>query len=217
MESIAYPELYEHKKKHQSIIKSINKFIRSIPTMQVTELEKELANFITIWFVSHIVYEDKKISQWVKSHDIVGQIFSWKNAYSINNALIDAEHQELFCIASEAFKDVPQKEKRRKIIETLNKLFNYFQKHFSNEEEYMKSIKYNKLEEHKTKHINIMENLSDLIRSSTKASIEKTQEDIEDFIEMSLVEHILQEDKKITNWVQLLQDLKEAKKLKDMI
>ena len=81
----------------------------------------------------------------------------------------------------------------------------------------MKSIKYDKLEEHKAIHINIMENLSELIRNSTKLSIEKTQESIEDFIEISFVEHIMHEDKKIANWVQFLEDLKEAKKLEDMV
>lgn len=217
MESIAYPELAEHKTKHRIIILSMNKFLKNITKMNPAEIEKELANFIKIWFISHIINEDKKISKWVESKNIIGDVFVWKKSYSINNVLIDTEHKELFCIANEAFKDVPLGEKRKKIVETLKKLFYYFNKHFSNEEEYMKSIKYDKLEEHKAIHINIMENLSELIRNSTKLSIEKTQESIEDFIEISFVEHIMHEDKKIANWVQFLEDLKEAKKLEDMV
>ena len=217
MESTAYPELDEHRIKHQIIVLSMNKFLKNITKMNPAEIEKELANFIKIWFISHIINEDKKISHWVKSQNATGDIFFWKNSYSINNEFIDAEHKKLFFIASEIFEDVPLREKRKKIVETLKRLFHYLNEHFSNEEEYMKNIKYDKLEEHKVIHVNIMENLSQLIRNSTKLSTEKTQENIENFIETSLVEHIMQEDKKIANWVQFLNDLKEVKKLEDMV
>jgi len=214
MQSIKYTGLTEHKIKHEKIILSMKKFVKNLPTMKIIEIEKELAHFIEIWFIAHIIYEDKKITQWI--HDIPEFTFSWKSSYSIGNTTIDAEHQELFQIASEAFKRVPSHEKKRKIVDTLNKLFHYFQEHFKNEEKYMESLKYDKLENHKAIHVEIMETLSKLIRNSVTMGIESIEENLTDFIEESLVNHILNEDKKISYWIQFLKDLEEAKELKEV-
>lgn len=216
MQSIKYTGLTEHKIKHEKIILSMKKFVKNLPTMKIIEIEKELAHFIEIWFIAHIIYEDKKITQWINTHDIPEFTFSWKSSYSIGNTTIDAEHQELFQIASEAFKRVPSHEKKRKIVDTLNKLFHYFQEHFKNEEKYMKSLKYDKLENHKAIHVEIMETLSKLIRNSVTMGIESIEENLTDFIEESLVNHILNEDKKISYWIQFLKDLEEAKELKEV-
>jgi len=216
MQSIKYTGLEEHKEKHKKIILSMNKFVKNLPKMKIVEIEKELAHFIEIWFIAHIVYEDKKISQWINTHEIPEFTFSWKSSYSIGNLTIDAEHQELFSIASEAFKKVPANEKKRKIKETLNKLFQYFKKHFENEEKYMENLKYDKLEEHKKIHIEIMITLSELIKNSIKMDIEDIEENLSEFIEVSLVNHIVNEDKKISNWIQFLKDLKESKELKEV-
>lgn len=210
MLSIKYPNLESHKKLHGNIISSMNKFIKNIPNMKASELEKELAHFIKIWFISHIVYEDKKITQWIDKNEIPDFELSWKNSYSIGDIKIDAEHQELFKIASEAFRKVPSGEKKNHLKKTLCKLFRYFQEHFKNEEEYMKSLKYDKLEEHKAIHVEIVESLSRLIKDSLDMSIEDIEDSITCFIEVSLVDHIINEDKKILYWVQFLKDLKEV-------
>ena len=216
MQSIKYTGLEDHKVKHEKIILSMKSFVKNLPTMKIIEIEKELAHFIEIWFVAHIVYEDKKISQWINTHEIPDFVFSWKSSYSIGNATIDAEHQELFQIASEAFKRVPSHEKKTKIVGTLNKLFHYFQEHFKNEENYMESLKYDKLEKHKTIHVEIMETLSQLIRNSASMDIESIEENLTHFIEESLVNHIMNEDKKISYWIQFLKDLEETKELKEV-
>ena len=216
MQSVQYPELPQHKLKHKKIIDSMSTFIKNLPNMKIVEIEKELAHFISIWFISHIIYEDKKITQWINTHEIPEFTFGWKNSYSIGNTTIDAEHQELFKIASEAFKKVPINEKKKKIAQTLNKLFHYFQEHFKNEEEYMESLKYDQLKEHKTIHVGIMETLSLIIRDSVNMSIQEIEDSLTDFIENSLVNHILNEDKKIAYWVQFLKDLKDAKELKEV-
>jgi hemerythrin len=216
MQSIKYPGLEEHKVKHKKIILSMKSFVKNLPNMKIIEIEKELAHFIEIWFIAHIVYEDKKLSQWINNNEIPEFSFSWKSSYSIGNTTIDAEHQELFQIASEAFKRVPSNEKKRKIVSTLNKLFHYFQEHFKNEENYMESLKYDKLENHKTIHVEIMQTLSQLTRNSATMDIESIEENLTNFIEESLVNHIMNEDKKISHWIQFLKDLEEAKELKEV-
>lgn len=184
--------------------------------MKIPEMEKELANFIKIWFIAHIIYEDKKISQWMNKNEIPEFTFCWKNSFKIGNTHIDAEHQELFKIASEAFKKVPANEKKAKIKETLKKLFDYFKEHFKNEEEFMISIKYEKIEEHKAIHVNIIDILKKLILDSTNMESKEIEDNLANFIEISLVHHIVNEDKKISHWVQYLDDLEKSKDFKDI-
>ncbi len=216
MFSINYPQLEEHKKKHKAIIISINSFIKSISHMKIMEIEKELANLIKIWFIDHIIYEDKKISQWINNNEIPEFSFNWQNSYSIGDTNIDAEHQELFKIASEAFKKVPKNKKKIKIKETLNKLLKYFKEHFQNEEKYMEDLKYDKLEEHKTIHENIILSLSKFTHDASNMEIEDIEDNLANFIEISLVKHIMEEDKKILYWTHFLKDLKESKELKEL-
>ena len=216
MQSIGYPELNTQKDHHKKIIISMNNFTKQLSKKSLYDVEKELARLIEIWFIHHIVYEDKKISQWLLTHDIPEYTFSWKNSYSIKNTTIDAEHQELFKIASEAFKNVPENERINKIKNTLNKLSDYFYKHFKDEEEYMKSIKYDKLDSHKKIHQDIIKTLNNFLKRVPQMDIEDIEEELKNFIEKSLVSHILEEDKKITLWVKYLEDLKEAKELREM-
>ena len=215
MRSIGYPELPTQKRLHQEIIDSMHEFGKKLPTMSIMEIEKELAHGIEIWFIHHIVYVDKKIAQWQLTHEIPDFVFAWKNSYSVENSLIDSQHQELFKIASQAFKKVPKDKKMQKIKDTLEKLFQYFQEHFKDEEAYMKEIKYDKLERHIKIHQTIIENLNDFIKAASEMTIKEIEKKLKDFIEDSLVEHILQEDKKIASWNRYLIDLKEAKELKE--
>ncbi|WP_458701695.1 bacteriohemerythrin [Sulfurospirillum sp. 1307] len=214
MSSIGYPDLEEHKKQHQQIVDSMYDFTRKLPNMKINEIEKELAHLIEIWFVNHIVYNDKKIAAWLKLHEIPEFSFSWKDEYALNNSLLDAEHQELFKIASEAFKKVPKEEKLNKIKKTLNQLFEYFKTHFEDEEKYMLEIKFDKLDAHKKSHEQIIHDLSSFVKNLHSMEIFEIEDKLKDFIQVSLVEHIINEDKKIISWIQYLKDLKEAKDLK---
>jgi hemerythrin len=216
MESIGYPELPYHHELHENIIVSMNEFTKNLSKMKIMEIEKELAHFIEIWFIKHIIYVDKKIAQWQLTHEIPEFTFAWKNEYKIGNNILDAEHQELFKIASEAFKRVPVEEKMAKIKDTLNQLFSYFQKHFKDEEDYMSSIKYDKIVAHKKIHEDIIQTLTTFLKKVPKMKIEDIEDELKEFIDTSLVKHIVEEDKKIALWEKYLQDLKEAKELREM-
>ncbi|WP_024955176.1 bacteriohemerythrin [Sulfurospirillum arcachonense] len=216
MESISYPDLETQKTLHNKIIDSMKNFTRKLPKMNLLEIEKELAHLVEIWFIHHIIYEDKKISQWVRTHKIPEFSFCWHNSYSIHNALIDAEHQELFQIASEVFKQVPQALRMEKIKITLHKLFEYFEKHFKNEEIYMESIKFDMINEHKDIHKKIIENLTIFMQKVPTLQINEIEDELKEFINTSLVNHILEEDKKILFWMQDLEDIKNVKNLKTL-
>ena len=78
----------------------------------------------------------------------------------------------------------------------------------------MKEIKYDKLENHINIHQNIIQSLNDFINKAPKMEVEDIEEMLKDFIEESLVVHILEEDKKILSWNKFLEDLKNSKELR---
>ena len=215
MKSIGYPEVDTHHQLHQKIIISMKDFTNKLSTMNINEIEKELARLIEMWFIHHIIYVDKKIFQWKLMNDIPDFTFFWQDSYNIENSLIDAQHQELFNIASEAFKRVPSKDRMPKIKDTLNKLFEYFKKHFQDEEEYMEKIKYDKLHEQIKMHQDIIDDLNNFITKVSKMTIKDIENQLKEFIESALVIHILNEDKQISDWVKL-KNLKELKELKEV-
>lgn len=68
MKKIEYPNYEEHKKIHQNIIKQINEFIKSLSTINIQEFERKLIEYIDIWLIGHILYEDRKIIAFQKSN-----------------------------------------------------------------------------------------------------------------------------------------------------
>ncbi|GEM_PF-3987588 len=44
----------------------MNLFIKEIPILVPEIVERKVIEYIDIWLVNHIVYEDQKISNWVK-------------------------------------------------------------------------------------------------------------------------------------------------------
>jgi len=67
MEKIGYPELNEHKKIHQEIIKGLHLFLKELPKLDIVDFERKLIEYIDIWLIGHILYEDRKIVNFKKS------------------------------------------------------------------------------------------------------------------------------------------------------
>jgi len=53
--------IQRHKKLHQNIVSDFNNLIIKIPKLKIHEIELELAHFIEINLIHHIVAEDKKM------------------------------------------------------------------------------------------------------------------------------------------------------------
>lgn len=68
MAKIQYPNLEVHKQHHKDIIHTMNKFLKSVPTMSVNTIEHELASSVKHWILAHIEQEDKQIGEWLRAH-----------------------------------------------------------------------------------------------------------------------------------------------------
>ena len=201
MNEISYPELSNHKILHENILDMLKKFISEINTLELPEIQKKLQEFIENYIIKHILQEDKRIQLWNTSLDDLKTNFGWKEIYSLNNEQLDDEHKNLFKIAEEAFAVVKPELKHEKIKTVLNKLYEYMKTHFSHEEEYMQEINYPQIEIHKELHENIVNTINDFVKELATVSEESFEKELARLIDITIIHHIVQEDKKIITWL----------------
>lgn len=118
----------------------------------------------------------------------------WISKYNIGIDSVDEQHRSLFELANKFFSlnEDDSKDEFKKLIYEFN---NYLAVHFKDEEEFMESIGYPDLENHKKLHSNIIERGLDVLKTSAtipvmKAKMKKVSKDF-------FINHILKEDIKI--------------------
>ncbi len=139
-------------------------------------------------------------------------IVNWSSAYEIGHDKIDHEHQKLFLLAQEIYECEDNIDKLKPIIKELIK---YTKFHFANEEIYMKSISFSKLEEHKTLHRKIVEDFSSFLKKIDTYSAKEIKHILQQLIIESIIEHILTEDKRVHHFRRNKEELNAIFKWKD--
>jgi hemerythrin len=200
MEEIDYPELENHKILHKNMLNMLTNLISELNKLELEDIEKLLFNFIEEYFIRHIVLEDKKIQLWNTSLEDLKKNFGWKEIYSVGNVEIDKEHKKLFDIAQDAFTQVEETQRNAKIKEVLTELYTYMKTHFKHEEKFMKEINYPLVEEHKILHHNIIEKINTFIKQLPNMEESIFEKELAQIIDIALVHHIIQEDRKIIAW-----------------
>ena len=198
MEKLKYPKLEEHKLLHKHMIVMLKNLINELNTLEIEDIKQKLFDFISEYFVKHIMLHDRQIRFYSTPMEKLRKTLGWKDIYSVNNKDIDKEHKKLFDIASKAFEEVNDKDKVNRIRKTLTELYDYMKIHFKNEEKYMKEISYPKIEEHKKLHANIIKTLNEFVKDLPELDILIAEKELANIIEITLVQHIIQEDRKIT-------------------
>ena len=200
MEEIDYPELENHKILHKNMLNMLTTLISELNKLELEDIEKLLFNFIEEYFIRHIVLEDKKIQLWNTSLEDLKKNFGWKEVYSVGNVEIDKEHKKLFDIAQGAFTQVEPSQRNAKIKEVLTELYTYMKTHFKHEDKYMREINYPAIEEHKVLHHNIIEKINTFVKQLPNMDDSIFEKELAKIIDIALVHHIIQEDRKIIAW-----------------
>lgn len=200
MEEIDYPELGNHKILHKNMLDMLTTLISELNKLDLEDIEKLLFNFIEEYFIRHIVLEDKKIQLWNTSLEDLKKNFGWKEIYSVGNVEIDKEHKKLFDIAQDAFMQVEETQRNVKIKEVLTELYTYMKTHFKHEEKFMQEINYPLIEEHKILHHNIIEKINTFVKQLPTMDETLFEKELAKIIDIALVHHIIQEDRKIIAW-----------------
>ena len=132
-------------------------------------------------------------------------LIAWNDNYIIGNDKIDSEHKELFDIAKKA-NCVYSLEDEEKQIEALkeivDELYSYVDYHFKNEEEHMKSINYPRLLDHKIQHKKLLDMVNFISLNLPILSIQKSGDELYNFVQKIFVKHIISEDTKIVEFIE---------------
>ena len=87
-----------------------------------------------------------------------------------------------------------------KMKEVLTSLYGYMKTHFKHEEKFMQEINYPLFEEHKELHHNIIEKINTFVKKLPTMDENIFEKELAKIIDIALVHHIIQEDRKITAW-----------------
>lgn len=122
--------------------------------------------------------------------------FEWTQEYSVENPLLDSQHQKLFDIINELFDSMTKKAELSKIEAIFASLESYGTEHFAEEEKLMRQASYPHLEAHQKEHADFFERIAQLknqLRSGEKVYTVPIETLI--FIRNWLKQHILHKDK----------------------
>lgn len=127
--------------------------------------------------------------------------YCMKEEYYTHIAQIDEEHQKLFDIINEVFslsqnELIPDKYDHIRTI--LGDLIDYARFHFSHEEEYMKSIGYKGMFMQKVQHDAFMKKIESYDLEEIDEHQQEALSDLLTYLGDWLVNHILEEDKSIS-------------------
>ena len=100
----------------------------------------------------------------------------WDNEYKIGIEMIDTQHEKLFNLVNRLYDLEDSSNNKEKLRTILYEFSDYMKVHFTDEEEYMESINFPYLKEHKQLHADIIESLAKIIHTPAKRSEEHTSE-----------------------------------------
>lgn len=123
----------------------------------------------------------------------------WDLSFRIGFENIDLQHKHLFSIANELLAGDETDNTAAKVKTTLQKLKEYIETHFADEEDVMRKFNYPLLQEHKNVHINIVDDVKKIINSSADDLRTKNQLDI--YLSAWIKDHILIEDIRFSEWL----------------
>ena len=128
----------------------------------------------------------------------INEEIPWDNRYTLGIDIIDTQHKHLFALVNRLYDLDENKTTKDKIRTILYEFSDYINTHFKEEEEeedYMSYIRYDKLQEHKELHKELIDYLALILKSPAKLDIIKTKMKV--VAKRALIDHIMNEDTKI--------------------
>ncbi|MEW6652172.1 MAG: bacteriohemerythrin [Bacteroidota bacterium] len=111
---------------------------------------------------------------------------------------IDSQHRLLFAICNELL-DIENPSKQQDELKyLLHHLVEYVEKHFRTEEEYFAKHSYPGIKEHKVRHVEISNQIREVITLSK--SMAQLKEQLDTMLDKWIRVHVLIEDKKFSVW-----------------
>lgn len=128
-------------------------------------------------------------------------IAEWDDSYKTGFELVDTQHQELFSIVNDLYDAILARKDQELIGPTLEKLSRYAVEHFRAEEALMVETNYPALDEHRTQHWKLKDDVEDL-RQKYESGEVVLSITLASFLANWLRHHIKEEDMALIRYVQ---------------
>lgn len=136
----------------------------------------------------------------IESKKNEGVLIEWNNGYSVGVAEMDEQHKQLVKLLNDLYAAMQTQKSSEAIGKVLNKLISYTEKHFSDEEEFMKKYSFpglgSQMKEHTAFTDKVLKFKSDYDAGRTSMSVSITS-----FLKDWLLNHISISDKKYGEYV----------------
>ncbi len=120
----------------------------------------------------------------------------WKESYSLGVEHVDDQHRHMFDLLGRLQESIDKPGSEAVLGAVLKELVHHAQVHFHDEEKLMEEVGYRDIERHRALHKIFIERLV-LILRRLKAGQAVTAQDLAEFLEHWMIEHLLGEDVKI--------------------
>ena len=166
------------------------------------EVLNDTLNFLTEWLYQHIIGSDaligklEPLEEWMVKENPC----EFTDEYKTGIALIDGEHKTLFEITERVYnilKEGATEEDADRIIEILGELRQYTSEHFSDEEDYMRSVNYDGLDAQIRAHSTFIAELDGIDEDEIRSNPQEYVKSLIEFLLGWLINHILKVDMKI--------------------
>jgi hemerythrin len=125
--------------------------------------------------------------------DSTMSLFIWKPEYSVNDAILDNHHKQLFTVLNSVYENVMNSSELDSVLPKIDELSEYTKYHFSAEELYMKEKKFPVTDDHIAKHTEFTRKIRELRESYHNNDLEVSKDLIVVLGEW-LLQHVLKED-----------------------
>ena len=206
MEEIADPELPLQKMEHAAFIRHIENF--SISEDIGRDDLNDLIQFLVHWLFRHILHSDGMIGKVLPNEEEGDDPFAFTEKYMTEIPFVDEEHRQLFDIIRQANQLTQDQQmqnnidKYDEIIDIMQKLREYTEKHFRHEEEYMEEIGYPGLAVQQKAHRAFINKMANVDYNELEF-MDDQQEfllDLIGYLIYWLSSHIMNLDKEIGKW-----------------
>ncbi len=121
-------------------------------------------------------------------------LFVWKPDYSVNNAVLDGHHQQLFSLVNSVYENVMNSQALDCALTKIDELTEYTKYHFLAEERYMREKGFSGIDEHIAKHREFTHTIETLRESYHGNDLEAARDLIVALGEW-LLQHVLKDDR----------------------
>ncbi|HEY5762093.1 MAG TPA: bacteriohemerythrin [Rhodocyclaceae bacterium] len=122
-------------------------------------------------------------------------LIRWTDKFAVNQSLIDDQHRYLFQLINDFHDAYMQRQTRQDVLILLNRLIDYAQRHFEDEERIMAEKAYPQLEAHQALHVKLFEEIFALNEKLADRALNPTRDTIA-FLKNWLTDHIMLHDLK---------------------